>query len=116
MKRYIPQGLSNLGNTCFFNSVMQSMSQTHYLTQLLDVQCQSGQRMYLPGRPSAADLCCPEGKGQGRGGKASWLEEKHATENGRIQQKTKEKENVPENEDEEDVELASVLIYFVWTV
>ncbi|XP_042876119.1 ubiquitin carboxyl-terminal hydrolase 16-like isoform X5 [Penaeus japonicus] len=81
------KGLSNLGNTCFFNSVMQCLAQTHFLTQLLDVQCQSGQRVYLPGQAKSS-LDDPK--------------KSQFTENGRIQQK---KEKIPINENEEDVEL-----------
>ncbi|XP_063848820.1 ubiquitin carboxyl-terminal hydrolase 16-like [Scylla paramamosain] len=82
------KGLSNLGNTCFFNSVMQSLSQTHFLTQLLDLQCQSGQRVYLPGRSKAPRL--------GLNGEVR-------QENGRVKQKKRE----TENEDDDDVELVS---------
>lgn len=81
------QGLSNLGNTCFFNSVMQSLSQTHFLTQLLDLQCQSGQRVYLPGRTKPPKL--------GLNGEVK-------QENGRVKQRYS-----AENEDEDDVELVS---------
>ncbi|XP_068236605.1 ubiquitin carboxyl-terminal hydrolase 16 isoform X10 [Palaemon carinicauda] len=87
------KGLSNLGNTCFFNSVMQSLAQTHYLTQLLDVQCQSGQRVYLPGHLAADPI------------KNGDSDEKLMTENGRIKKKRKEIIQENENEDDADLEL-----------
>ncbi|KAG0728372.1 Ubiquitin carboxyl-terminal hydrolase 16 [Chionoecetes opilio] len=80
------KGLSNLGNTCFFNSVMQSLSQTHFLTQLLDLQCQSGQRVYLPGHSKPPQLC---------------LNGEVKRENGRVRHRE------AENEDDDDVELVS---------
>ena len=42
------RGLNNLGNTCFFNSVMQCLNQSHYLNQILDQHCQKGAKFETP--------------------------------------------------------------------
>lgn len=43
------KGLSNLGNTCFFNAIMQNLSQTQWLTHLIDLHSQNGAVVNLTG-------------------------------------------------------------------
>lgn len=53
------KGLNNLGNTCFFNSVMQCLSQTHVLTQYIDLQVTQGVNFIASasnGDPVEADI------------------------------------------------------------
>lgn len=43
------RGLTNLGNTCFFNAMMQNLSQTPFLLEVLKETSESGEHFELPG-------------------------------------------------------------------
>uniref|UniRef100_A0A182SNN9 Ubiquitinyl hydrolase 1 n=1 Tax=Anopheles maculatus TaxID=74869 RepID=A0A182SNN9_9DIPT len=43
------RGLSNLGNTCFFNAVLQCLARTPYLLHILKQSSTEGEKVHIPG-------------------------------------------------------------------
>ncbi|KAF0308958.1 Ubiquitin carboxyl-terminal hydrolase 16 [Amphibalanus amphitrite] len=55
------KGLINLGNSCYLNSVLQCLSQCHYLTHYLDISSRSGRKVTVSANGETMELVLPEG-------------------------------------------------------
>ncbi|XP_043188433.1 ubiquitin carboxyl-terminal hydrolase 45-like isoform X2 [Amphibalanus amphitrite] len=55
------KGLINLGNSCYLNSVLQCLSQCHYLTHYLDISSRSGRKVTVSADGETMELVLPEG-------------------------------------------------------
>ena len=54
------KGLINLGNSCYLNSVLQCISQCHYLTHYLDIGSRSGRKVAIADGDDTMELVLPE--------------------------------------------------------
>ncbi|KAF0297417.1 Ubiquitin carboxyl-terminal hydrolase 45 [Amphibalanus amphitrite] len=55
------KGLINLGNSCYLNSVLQCLSQCHYLTHYLDISSRPGRKVTVSADGETMELVLPEG-------------------------------------------------------
>uniref|UniRef100_A0A182YRD4 Ubiquitin carboxyl-terminal hydrolase n=1 Tax=Anopheles stephensi TaxID=30069 RepID=A0A182YRD4_ANOST len=57
------RGLSNLGNTCFFNAVLQCLARTPYLLHILKQSATEGEKVHIPGGmmklPDGSEMAVP---------------------------------------------------------
>ena len=55
------KGLINLRNSCYLNSVLQCLSQCHYLIHYLDISSRSGRKVIIDDDGNTMELVLPEG-------------------------------------------------------
>ncbi|KAF0308467.1 Ubiquitin carboxyl-terminal hydrolase 16 [Amphibalanus amphitrite] len=75
------KGLINLGNSCYLNSVLQCLSQCHYLTHYLDINSRSGRKAAVSADGETMELVLPEA-GPITKSLFGFLEQMHTTRTG----------------------------------